>query len=77
MQIFCVSTKEWIHKCKEVDNSIEGTCRCKVGNKLDLTLANPKERKVGRTEAEKFAEENGFLFDEASAFSNTTSINIL
>ena len=42
-----------------------------VGNKLDLVLANPNERKVSRAEAEKFAEENGFLFDEASAFSNT------
>ena len=41
-----------------------------VGNKLDLVTGNPKERKVPRDMAEKFAKENNLLFDEASAVSN-------
>ena len=41
-----------------------------VGNKLDLVSGNPKERKVSRPVAEKYAKENNMLFDEASAVSN-------
>ncbi len=41
-----------------------------VGNKLDLVTGNPKERKVPRELAEKFAKDHNLLFDEASAVSN-------
>lgn len=44
-----------------------------VGNKLDICEKNPLERKVSNERAEEFANQNGLLFMETSAF---TDINV-
>jgi GTPase SAR1 family protein len=44
-----------------------------VGNKLDICEKNPLERKVSSDRAEEFANQNGLLFMETSAF---TDINV-
>jgi GTPase SAR1 family protein len=38
-----------------------------VGNKLDLVERNESTRRVSREHAQRFAEENGLLFQETSA----------
>ncbi len=44
-----------------------------VGNKLDLCEQRPAERRVSTERALEFAQENGLLFMETSAF---TDINV-
>ena len=44
-----------------------------VGNKLDLCEQRPAERRVSTERAVEFAQENGLLFMETSAF---TDINV-
>lgn len=41
-----------------------------VGNKTDLVDKNPSLRRVPREDAKKFADENGLLFEEASAITS-------
>ena len=44
-----------------------------VGNKLDICEKSPSERKVSYERAEEFANQNGLLFRETSAY---TDINV-
>ncbi len=62
------NVKKWIDALKA--NADSDIVLMLVGNKLDLVSGNPKERKVPREVAEKFATEHNMLFDEASAVSN-------
>jgi len=62
------SVKKWMNALKS--NAEPDLVIMLVGNKLDLCTVNPKERKVPREVAEKFAKDNGMLFDETSAVSN-------
>ena len=41
-----------------------------VGNKLDICEKNPMERKVSQQKAEEFAQKNGLIFMETSAFND-------
>jgi small GTP-binding protein len=62
------NVKKWMDALKA--NSEPDIIIMLVGNKLDLVSGNPKERKVPREVAEKFATEQKMLFDETSAVSN-------
>ncbi len=58
------SLPEWI---KEIEENAGKIPILLIGNKVDLTA----ERKVPSTEAQKFAQKNGFLFFESSAKDGT------
>ena len=62
------NVKKWIDALKA--NAEPDLVIMLVGNKLDLVSGNPKERKVIREVAEKFAIDHKMLFDETSAVSN-------
>lgn len=58
--------QSWVHELKnKVDDN--NLVIYLVGNKVDLTKDDEEKRVVDRDVAEKYAEENGLLFNEVSA----------
>lgn len=65
------SVKKWLEEVKE--HADPDIVIMLVGNKLDLCEQRPAERRVSTERAVEFAQENGLLFMETSAF---TDINV-
>ena len=66
-----LSVKKWMEEVKE--HAEPDIVIILVGNKLDICEKQPSERKVSYERAEEFANQNGLLFRETSAF---TDINV-
>ena len=64
-----VSAKRWMDDLRQ--HSDPAIAIILIGNKLDLVKSAPTARKVPTETAQKFAKENGLLFEEASAVTVT------
>ena len=75
VMVFDLTSRKSFEECQYWVGELKNNCRVEpkvllVGNKLDLVSDAPQKRAVSSEEAQRFAQQHGFIYMETSALTH-------